>query len=84
MPRNISKKDLPQEMKVAFKGKPYDIWAISKYIGTHVGYMGYDVYQVRGRMVRGRELIKIVARRKARVQNISPATRHILTGLSLH
>lgn len=66
MTPRISKKDLPKNMKEAFKRKPYDIYAIRKYLGEHVGYVGYDVYTVGNgvhpRMVRGKDLIEIVVK----------------------
>jgi hypothetical protein len=67
MVAKISKKDLPPNMKSAFKNKPYDIYAIRKYLGEHVGYIGYDVYGVGDeklyKLVRGKDLIEIVVRK---------------------
>ena len=66
----MSKKELPNELKEAFRSKPYDIYTITKWLRKHshfdsVSYQGYDVYGLHKKqkietMLRGKDLIKLV------------------------
>lgn len=78
-PASYSKKGLPPSMEKAFRRKPYDIYAIEKYLGTDVSYMGYDVYRVGSRspkMVRGRELILMVKNKSEKKTGANPQTEY--------
>ena len=68
-----SKSELPAKLRKAFQRKPYDIFAINRFLVTAtkshltVGYAGYDTYSLYRRRikydyVRGRDLIYVVAR----------------------
>jgi len=82
------KKKLPQELKLAFERKPYDPFAVERYLKsigseiTDVSYQGYDVYLIRTRtgkekFVRGRELLRIVVEDvgKAKVKSKSKQSK---------